>query len=114
MRAYVLPQRKVDRVNYVEGSLTKLPFDDNEFDVVVCTHALEHIKDIAKALSELRRVCRKKLIIVVPRQREYRYTVDLHINFFPYEYDLRRLMQLEKTAKVELIDNDWIVIKAYD
>ncbi|MFT5716359.1 MAG: ubiquinone/menaquinone biosynthesis C-methylase UbiE [Oleiphilaceae bacterium] len=74
---------------YVTAEITDLPFADNQFDTVVCTHTLEHIRDLPKALSEVRRVCKKKLIVVVPCQREYRYTFDLHIHFFPYEYNLR-------------------------
>ena len=65
------------------ADITGLPFEDHSFDVVLCTHALEHIRDPQKALGELMRVTGRRLIVVVPHQREYRYTVDLHVNFFP-------------------------------
>lgn len=77
---------------YVTAEITQLPFADKQFDTVVCTHTLEHIRNLPKALSEVRRVCKKKLIVVVPCQREYRYTFDLHIHFFPYEYNLRHFV----------------------
>jgi len=77
---------------YITAQITDLPFADNHFDTVVCTHTLEHIRDLPKALAEVRRVCKNKLIIVVPCQREYRYTFDLHIHFFPYEYNLRHFV----------------------
>lgn len=75
---------------FLTAEITNIPFADNTFDTVVCTHTLEHIRDIPKALSEVRRVCKKRLIIVVPCQREYRYSFDLHIHFFPYTYNLRQ------------------------
>ena len=33
-----------------------LPFDTDEFDVILCNHVLEHVKDDAKAMKELYRV----------------------------------------------------------
>lgn len=86
-----------------------MPFEDNSFDTVICTHALEHIKNEKKALKELRRICRKKLIIVVPRQRDFRYTFDLHINFYPYRYNVEAM--LESDAIIELLNNDWMCIE---
>lgn len=107
----ILPSfsERVNGIKYVKASLTKMPFEDNTFDSVICTHALEHVKDIQKALSELRRVCKKKLIIVLPRQREYLYTFDLHINFFPYQYNVKRILQ--RDARIELLDNDWFCVE---
>ena len=110
----VLPpkEERAEGISYVEASLTSLPFVDKCFDTVLCTHALEHLKDPEAALSELRRICRKRLIIVLPRQREYRYTCDLHVNFYPYQYDVERF--LGPAASVELVDNDWYCIEEMD
>lgn len=35
---------------------TRLPFEDESFDLIVCSHVLEHIPDDRAAMSELRRV----------------------------------------------------------
>lgn len=107
----VLPpfSERIDGIKYVKASLTKMPFEDKTFDTVICTHALEHIKDIQGALSELRRVCRNKLIIVLPRQREYLYTFDLHINFFPYKYNVENI--LNNSAIIEMLNNDWYCVE---
>lgn len=59
----VLPKERNCKIKYVEGSVSKLPFEDDSFDVVVCTHALEHIKDIDEAVRELRRVARKSCLL---------------------------------------------------
>jgi ubiquinone/menaquinone biosynthesis C-methylase UbiE len=73
---------------FLEANVEALPFPDRQFDTVVCTHTLEHVRDLAKSLSELRRLAKKKLVIVVPKQRPYRYTFDLHLHFFPYRSSL--------------------------
>ena len=35
------------------------PFKDNTFDVVICSHLLEHLEDLTKAMKEITRICRK-------------------------------------------------------
>jgi ubiquinone/menaquinone biosynthesis C-methylase UbiE len=84
------------------ADIINLPFQDHSFDIVLCTHALEHIRDPHKALKELIRVCRQRLIIVVPKQREYRYTVDFHVNFFPYLYSFKRFIGIENAVYLNL------------
>ncbi|MDR0527945.1 MAG: class I SAM-dependent methyltransferase [Spirochaetaceae bacterium] len=88
--------------NIQQADITALPFPDHSFDTVLCTHALEHIRNPQKALAELIRVTRKRLIVVVPRQREYRYTVDLHVNFFPYMYSFKRFIGIENATYINL------------
>jgi SAM-dependent methyltransferase len=39
--------------------LTSIPFPDGSFDVILCSHVLEHVPDDRKALSELFRVLRR-------------------------------------------------------
>lgn len=75
-------------VELVEGFCERLPFEDDSFDTVICAHTLEHVLDLGRAVAELRRVCRRRLLVVVPRQRPYRYTFDPHLHFFPYEHSL--------------------------
>lgn len=79
-------------IDYVAAKIEDLPFEDNAFDTVICTHVIEHVLDYRAAIAELRRVARKKLIIIVPREREYRYTFNPHFNFFPYTHSFLRAM----------------------
>ncbi len=79
-------------IDYVAAKIETLPFEDNAFDTVICTHVIEHILDYRAAIAELRRVARKKLIIIVPREREYKYTFNPHFNFFPYTHSFLRAM----------------------
>lgn len=75
-------------ITFQEARMEQLPFADASFDTVVCAHTLEHAPYFMQSVAELRRVARKRLIIVVPRQRPYRYTFDLHLHFFPYPHSL--------------------------
>jgi len=43
--------RKVD--------ITKIPFEDNSFDVVLCNHVLEHVPNDIQAMAEMYRVMKK-------------------------------------------------------
>ena len=40
----------------VKADICNLPFKDNEFDVILCNHVLEHIPDDTKAMQELYRI----------------------------------------------------------
>jgi SAM-dependent methyltransferase len=92
---------------HVRGDVQALPFEDKSFDVVTCHHTLEHVKDLPRALRELRRVAKRQLIITVPCQ-EYRYlTVDLHLHFFPTEASLREQLGLHK-ADCRKLRGDWV------
>ncbi len=42
----------------VKADICDLPFEDNSFDVILCNHVLEHIKDDTKAMLELYRILR--------------------------------------------------------
>ena len=43
----------------IQMDLTNLKFGNDEFDVIICNHVLEHIPDDRKAISELFRVLKK-------------------------------------------------------
>jgi len=100
-------EEKYENIQFMEGAIEELPFDDDSYDTVVCTHTLEHILDIGKAISELRRITKKRLIIVVPSEREYLYSFNLHIHFFPYTHSfLRYMAPLPSNYNIEIKDGD--------
>ena len=91
----------------VECPIEDLPFEDDSFDTVVCTHVLEHVLDLQRAIAELRRVCRRRLIVVVPKEREYRFTFNPHLHFFPYRHSfLKHLIPPADGAICEYIGRD--------
>lgn len=44
--------------NMYTADLTVAPFDTDSFDIVICSHVLEHIPDDAKAMREILRILR--------------------------------------------------------
>jgi SAM-dependent methyltransferase len=52
----------------VKMDIHQMPFGDNQFDVVLCNHVLEHVQDDMKALSEIKRVLKPGgwAILLVP------------------------------------------------
>ena len=107
--ADVVPPEGTEGIEFVQASITALPFADGEFDTVICAHTLEHIVDSEKALKELRRVCRGRLIVVLPKQREYKYTFDLHVHFFPYRYNVEQFLGTAGT--LEKLGGDWYFVE---
>lgn len=73
-------------INYVSGDLmvagsmarldlTDIAFWDEQFDLIICSHVLEHVPDDARAMRELHRVLRPGgvLIAMVPIRGETTY-----------------------------------------
>jgi SAM-dependent methyltransferase len=55
----------------IKADVTALPFPSGEFDVVLCSHVLEHVEDDRRAARELARVLRPDgfAVIIVPIHR---------------------------------------------
>ncbi|GAA1558527.1 class I SAM-dependent methyltransferase [Kribbella sancticallisti] len=105
----VLADVPLRNAKYVPGSAEQLPFDDNSFDIVFSSHTIEHVRDLTAMVSELKRVARGKIIIVTPKQRPYRYTFDMHLNFFWFDYELPRLIGLKK-YDIQNLRGDWVYV----
>jgi len=85
-------------VEYLQGFIDSLPFLDKSFDVVTCCHTLEHVNDLDKAISELKRVCKKMIIVIVPidLHEHERYSYTYHTQFFTGVEDLENVMKIDK------------------
>jgi len=103
-----------DAIATKEAFVEKLPFEDDAFDTVICTHVLEHVLDIGAALRELRRVTKQRLIVVVPKERPYLFGFNLHLTFFPYEYSVLNIIGAGRGGaeiKLSLEEGDWFYIE---
>jgi ubiquinone/menaquinone biosynthesis C-methylase UbiE len=96
-------------IMFTEADLAQLPFPDKYFDVVISCHTIEHIPELQRAVDELKRIANGKLIIVTPRQRYFYYTLDEHVNFFPFQEKLTHLLGLPR-YDCRLLDGDWMYI----
>lgn len=94
---------------YINAELASLPLSDQAVDIVTCFHTLEHLRDPLQALAEIKRIAGKQVIVVVPRQRYYHYTLDLHLHFFPTAGSLSSLIGMPDFSCVE-VAGDWVYI----
>ena len=106
------------RFSFCNSVVEQLPFLDNSFDTVICTHVLEHVLDFHRALNELRRVSQSRVIVVLPCERPYLFGFNLHISFFPYRYSVEQAFGMankQGTAKdglkIEDCGGDWLVVE---
>lgn len=51
-------QQGLENIDFQSGDMTRLPFADNSFDVVVCVFGIFFVPDMESALRELKRVLR--------------------------------------------------------
>ncbi|NBC17868.1 MAG: methyltransferase domain-containing protein [Bacteroidetes bacterium] len=81
------------QAQFVVGSIFELPFEDDQFDAVVCSEVLEHLDTPGRAVEELRRVARGHVLITVPREPYFQWLNDVgqwlglspdpgHVNFW--------------------------------
>jgi SAM-dependent methyltransferase len=92
-----------------QADVTKLPFSDGSFDVVICSEVLEHIEDNRAAVRELVRVLKQggDLVVTVPRfwpericwalSRAYHHEPGGHIRI----YRKQEMMKLLESAGVQ-------------
>lgn len=110
-------QKLKDKFPYLKfrnENIESLSFSNKEFDTVICTHTLEHVQNISKAITELKRVTKKRLIIVVPKQRAYKYTFDFHLHFFPYEHSFLQIVKPGKYYTLETLGQDIFYLEDFD
>jgi 2-polyprenyl-3-methyl-5-hydroxy-6-metoxy-1,4-benzoquinol methylase len=58
-------EHRVRNISFRTGDAQNLPFDEGEFDVVVCRLALHHVQQPGQVVSGMTRVCRADGIVLV-------------------------------------------------
>jgi SAM-dependent methyltransferase len=88
----------------VQGSITAMPFADEQFDFAVCLDVLEHLASELDALGELRRVVRPAgtLLVTVPAYQSLWSEHD-EINHHKRRYTRRTLSAAAVTAGWETV-----------
>lgn len=96
-------------INFIQGNIQSLPILDQEYDVVLCNHTIEHVLDVQRTVDELKRITKNKLILTTPCQKYNKYTFDLHVNFYPQKRDLINLFS-DKEYHCEKNNGDWSLV----
>lgn len=105
---FVAYSKKYHKGRFFQGSAEKLPFKNDSFDTVILFDILEHGDDI-KILREAKRVAKKRILIIVPREidRELR---EVGVIFRHYldkshlrEYQENSLSVLAKKLSLKLV-----------
>lgn len=105
----------------VKMDIHNIPFDENTFDVVLCNHVLEHVRDDIQALREIHRVLKPGGFAILqvpffhpvpvhtiddpsitdPREREKAFGQDDHVRKYGQDY----LRRIEKSGLHAVADN---------
>ena len=110
--------KRVANLDYLTGDLfepgamvkmdvTDIPFEDNSFDIVFCSHVMEHVPDDRTALNEFFRVLNfggwavfivpirmhkltdEDLNVTNPKEREKRFGQHNHVRFYGKDFEDR-------------------------
>lgn len=95
-------QEYCPNAKFMCGDINKLPFNEDQFDLVICTHTLEHLEKPSEALQELYRVLRPGGLLVgaVPSNfvlwhyRQRLTEADIHEEPFHVNYTRKMLQSL--------------------
>jgi hypothetical protein len=79
---------------YYDGET--MPFNDDEFDYVICSHVLEHIADIESFIKEVMRIGKKGYFEFPTIYYDYIYNFDVHKTLLFYSDN--RLIWLPKES----------------
>lgn len=85
-----------EEIEWKEGFAEHLPLKDKSFDYLTCAHTLEHVRDLDAAVKEFKRVARKTIVILTPKQEFKLYMDNYHTQFFDREQKLTDAFGLKR------------------
>ena len=81
-------------VNYPNEDIQDLSFNDYSFDIILCNHVLEHVKNDIKGLEEIERILTKNgiAVITIPgnwkKRTKYFFSPDDNGHYRDYGFDI--------------------------
>jgi SAM-dependent methyltransferase len=103
------PATLPEGIAFRQADIMDLDLAPASADVVTCCHVLEHILDYRTTMKKIVAAARRKVILVVPLQRPYFYTLDEHVNFFLFPEQFAWEVGLAE-CRWERIDGDLFYI----
>ena len=104
-----------ENIKRIEYNLEKkLDFiEDNYYEICISTHTVEHLLNSSSFVNEIRRISNYGFVLLFPKQRPYKYTPDTHINFYPYIFEVEKLVGKIDGNKKMLVDlrYDWLYLE---
>lgn len=70
--AVALGMKTFPHLNLKTGNINKLPYENDSFELLICTEVLEHLDHPETALNEIHRVTSKYCILSVPNEPFFR------------------------------------------
>lgn len=96
-------------INFIQGDVNQLPFDDETFDVVISFETIEHIKDGSKWIRESSRLLKEEGIFIVSTPNRnvtnpgtFFYEKPLN-PYHQYEYNIQEFIG-ELTKEYDIVD----------
>ena len=72
-------------ISFEQGDICEIleRVEAHSFDAVLCTHVIEHINHPELLLPKLKRVSRNAIVVICPLEKEFRWGMNYHVNFYP-------------------------------
>lgn len=85
------------------GSILDIPFNKNSFDIVTALDVIEHVENDLRALTEMKRVCKKGgiLFLIVPAHK-WLWSSNDEAYHHHRRYDVKRIKHLAKVCRLEI------------
>lgn len=90
-------KRHLQGVKFLVGDCENLPFDNNSFDVVICSHSFHHYPHPEKFFHSVSRVLKPKGRFIL-QENTHSFLRRLYINYV--KWPLARLRRLQGDVKV--------------
>jgi SAM-dependent methyltransferase len=96
-------KRRNPRMHYALADVEACPFGDEAFDLVICKDVLHHCSDPRRAVTEIRRVGRRFIIIEARRGDKW---LDAYLPSHPH-FTVEQFSVLVKPASLAFLDLCW-------
>lgn len=96
-------------LDFQSADVTRLPFEDESFDLVVSFETIEHVKDPEAMLAELRRVLTPSGLLVISTPNNDEYLIDNEFHVHEYESaEFTELLRRHFDAVHVVFQQNWL------
>ncbi len=108
-RANALVAGVADRISFIQGDATDLPFPDGAFDAVFSHNAMHHLPLPAELIREMARVSSPGAALVVrDLKRHVPIVREVHVQLFGAGYDQLMKKEYRDSVGAALCEEEWL------